>query len=257
MSSRSAAGVTTAPAPAPRRASCRRSGSPPRRRGSARDAISRPTSTVASSARAVGGSSWSGTPAVAATSRIRSASSPSPLATQAGAEPLARLHFSATATWVGLTMTTSAFGTSSSIRLVAIASARLRRCAFMCGSPSDCLFSSRMSWKDMRSRRAWSKRCQTRSMPATVHGDDGGDGQQHHERVHQHGAEDGRLGGARRRSSGRGRGRGRRRARTATAASLTRLFGELDDPGQRRTCAWRWRGSTGARASAGSCRRRR
>ena len=79
----------------------------------------------------MGGSLCIGTPAVSATSRMRSATSPSPLATQTGAVPLARVHFSATAKWVGLTMTTSAFGTSRSMRLVAIASARLRRCAFM------------------------------------------------------------------------------------------------------------------------------
>ena len=53
--------------------------------------------TVACSARAVGGSSCTGTRAVAAISRILSASSSSPLATQTGAEPLVRDHLSATA----------------------------------------------------------------------------------------------------------------------------------------------------------------
>ncbi len=96
--------------------------------------------------------------------RMAAATSSSPLATQTGAEPGLRDHLSATATWVGLVSATSASGTSISIRLVAMAWARRRRSDFMVGSPSDFFTSSFISWKDMRFLRAWSKRCQRKSI---------------------------------------------------------------------------------------------
>ena len=186
----------------------------------------------------------------------RSATAPSPLATQTGAEPLARDHFSATAKWVGFTMTTSAFGTSSSMRLVAIAWARLRRCAFMCGSPSDCLASSRISWKDMRSRRAWSKRCQTRSTAAMATAIRQAMRQQHRQRLHHHPAEHLRLGGG-----GADHpvevAREIEKQRDGDRGELDRRLGELDQPGGAELLLGVGERATAARASAAACRPRR
>ena len=81
---------------------------------------------------------------------------PAPLATTRGA-PVPDSYFSATATWVGLTSTTSAVATSAIIRLRLISRWRPRSAPFWCGSPSDCrcsrLISSRLIRMPFSTRR--------------------------------------------------------------------------------------------------------
>ena len=99
-----------------------------------------PSSQDPCRARASGMSWTRGTRASWAISRSLAATSPAPFATTRGA-PFSGSYFRATATWVGLTSSTSASATSLIIRFCDIARATPLRCAFMCGSPSACLYS--------------------------------------------------------------------------------------------------------------------
>ena len=79
--------------------------------------IGMPTRLLASSARASGRFSTIGTPASAAIALIRWATLRWPIASTTGASAFDGSYFSAIAMWVGLVMTTSAFGTSPIIWL--------------------------------------------------------------------------------------------------------------------------------------------
>ncbi|MNU00149.1 hypothetical protein D3C72_2432030 [compost metagenome] len=81
-----------------------------------------------------------------------------PLATQRGASMPLRSYFSAMAKWVGLVMTTVAFGTSLIMRRRAASRCKRRMRPFTIGSPSDCLDSSLMSCLLMRKPFSCSQR---------------------------------------------------------------------------------------------------
>src|SRR4029079_181359 len=97
--------------------------------------MSVPTFAVLRSARASGLFSTIGTPASAAIALIRSAIFRWPMAKTIGAGAIVGSYLMAIAMCVGLTMTTSAFGTSFIICRRAYERAMARRRCLICGSP--------------------------------------------------------------------------------------------------------------------------
>ena len=112
-------------------------------------------------------------PLASASSRMRAAMWPEPLATTRGAD-LPGSYLSATAKWVGLTSTTSASAIAAIMRLRLIASWRARRWDLISGSPSLLLFSSWTSFLVirvfLRLRRITTKKSAAASTSAGRHG---------------------------------------------------------------------------------------